>query len=73
MNDQIVLQAISDLTERMDSRFDRVDDKFDAFDERMRKAESDITTIKTVHGVTATLLAFVGWSQVKPWLMSLMK
>jgi hypothetical protein len=73
MDNRLILQAIADLSDRVEGRFDRVDDKFDALDDRTRKVEVDLTKIKTAGGIVATVLMFLGWEHVKPWLTALMK
>lgn len=68
-----LMDAISDLSTRIDKRFDTVEGKFDKLDERTRKVERDITKVKTIGSGVAALLAFAGWPNVKLWLISLTK
>jgi len=74
-NDSLILQAISDLSDRMETRFNsvdtKVDTKFDALDARIQKAERDIIRVKTVGGLVSMVATFVGWDHIKPWLTSL--
>lgn len=71
MQDELILQTINQLAERMDHRFDKVDAQFERLNGRVRKAETDITKIKTAGVGVATVLSFFGWDYIRPWLTSL--
>lgn len=68
---EAILLAISELTQRVDSRFDRMDERFDHINGRVRKSEQEITKIKTAGSVVAAALTFIGWEHIKPWLTAL--
>lgn len=72
-NERIILSAISDLSSRMEHRFDKVDEKFISLEDRTLKAERDIIKVKTVSGIAAGFLGFVGWDHIKLWLTALTK
>lgn len=73
MHEQQIMLTLEALRVRMDERFDRVDDKFDTIEKRTQKLETEIVRIKTAGSVVGTILTFMGWAYIKPWLTSLMK
>lgn len=72
-----LLDAISNLHQRMDERFDhietKVDTKFDGLDKRVTAVESDITRFKTVGGVVGAAVSFLGLEHIQKWINSLPK
>jgi hypothetical protein len=65
----LVIAALEQLNSNMNSRFDSVDEQFAKQNGRLRKAETEITRIKTLGALASALSVFFGWDNIKLWFV----